>query len=441
MKQSTYTILWVLLCGWLSPLWAQQDICATPDLMHHQLRQDPGLAGRMHALERQVQRWIQANRSQREADQIYTIPVVVHIVWLDSVENVSDQQVMEQLEILNQDFRFLNPNASEIRPRFKDRASDIGIEFCLATVDPEGNPTTGIVRTQGESPTILGIPLGFYDPITNNIKYTENGGADAWPTDQYLNIWVGNIGAELLGLLGYAQLPQSYRDADVDSTAVQALETDGVVIDYRAFGTTGDYLIDPGGRSLTHEVGHWLGLRHIWGDGDCEKDDFVEDTPRTAGASQTCDTTLNTCMDTLMNKIDEPDMVENYMDYALGCASMFTLGQKERMLGYLLNDELRVSLLRSGACEAVTTSLEPRRPELEWRVFPNPSTGTFSIQWRGTPQGSLSLEVLNPQGQRVVERMVSANAHSIQLPQAAAGLYMVRLSSPDHSWVKKVIVQ
>jgi len=430
----------VLLCCSLSLLWAQREPCATDQVLQHQLRQDPTLELRMQALERKVQQWIQQQHIQRTATEVFTIPVVVHIVYLDSSENIDDSLVHQQIAILNEDFGFRNSDTTNIRPLFRGRAANVGIEFCLAKVDPQGNPTTGITRTQGVSPKIFGIPLGFFDPLTNNIKSVEGGGADPWPADQYLNIWVGNIGAELLGLLGYAQFPQSYTDPEIGDSGQQALETDGVVVDYRAFGGNADYLMVPGGRSATHEVAHWLGLRHIWGDGDCSKDDFVDDTPTTAGASQACDTTANTCSDTTSNVADEPDMVENYMDYALGCSNMFTLGQKARMLGYLLNDSIRSALLTSPACQESTTAIGPLPEAISWKVFPNPTSGLLQLRWQNQSPQPAHIQLMDLQGRSLLD--LSSRQHELQIDLGPhpAGVYLIRLTTTAGTAVKKVVL-
>lgn len=437
MGKRIFTVLAIVLLVGTAQLWAQDELCATNQVFEKQLKEDPGLANRMENLERRVQEWISQQDIKRTANEVYTIPVVVHIVYQDSSEMVDDEVVREQIEILNRDFRMMNEDASIVRPRFKDRAADVGIEFCLAQRDPDGNPTTGITKTEGEA-LLFGFPIGFYDPFTNNIKSTESGGKSPWPVDQYLNIWVGNISADLLGILGYAQLPQSYMDPD--SVPSQEVQTDGVVIDFRAFGTSRDYLITADGRSLTHEVGHWLGLRHIWGDGDCTKDDFVDDTPITDGAAQECDTTRNTCV-TDTTGLDEPDLVENFMDYALGCASMFTVGQKERMLGYLLNDSLRASLLVSEACLPSVTAINPRKQNIDWEVFPNPTSGHIQLQWQLKKPIKATIEVLDMQGRVVYRKNSLQTSMAIDLSNQARGVYMVRLRTEEGQSVKKIVLK
>lgn len=235
------------------------------------------------------------------------IPVVVHVVWSTQEQNISDEQVRSQLDALNRDFRMTNPDLGTTPEPFVPLCADARVEFVLAATGPEGNPTDGIVRTRATTAS--------WDS-DDAVKSAATGGSDAWPADRYLNIWVCALGESLLG---YAQFPGGPAD------------TDGVVILHSAFGTTGT-VREPFdlGRTTTHEVGHWLNLRHIWGDdGDgCSGDDFVVDTPNCAGANTgrpafphvTCDNGPN------------GDLFVNYMDYTDDAGMvMFTAGQVTRM--------------------------------------------------------------------------------------------------------------
>ena len=184
--------------------------------------------------------------------------------------------------------------------------SDANIEFALATTDPDGAATSGITRTA--------TAVEAFRP-DDTVKSSATGGADPWPADRYVNLWVCSLVSRLLG---YAQFPGG------------PAATDGVVILNTAFGTLGTAL-DPfdNGRTATHEVGHFLGLRHIWGDkNDCSGDDFVADTPRAKEANQgTPDFPHITC-----NNGPNGDMFMNYMDYVDDDAMvMFTIGQVARM--------------------------------------------------------------------------------------------------------------
>jgi len=262
--------------------------------------------------------WVARQRSEiQRVDGIITIPVVVHVIYRTSTQNISEAQIQSQMQVLNDDFRRLNADANGTW----SQAADTQIEFCLATVDPNGNPTTGITRK-------------YYNRSewgTNDaMKYSSNGGVDAWSTADYLNMWICNIGG---GILGYAQFPGSGSAA-----------TDGVVMSPQYFGTIGSAQAPfDGGRTTTHEVGHWLNLRHIWGDGNCNADDFVNDTPTSDAANYGCASSHVSCNST--------DMVQNYMDYSDdACMNLFTQGQTDRMRALFEAGGFRASLLNSAGC-------------------------------------------------------------------------------------------
>lgn len=292
---------------------AQQRNCGTMDYLDQQLLQDPKRADKMQQIEAFTQKFA-ANKSL--VNGVVTIPVVVHVVYRSSSQNVSDAQVQSQIDVLNKDFRRLNSDADNVWPQ----ASDADIEFCLASIDPNGNTTNGITRTATNVRS-----FGTNDKV----KFSSQGGHDAWPATDYLNIWVCYIGG---GILGYAQFPGG------------SASTDGVVIDYGYFGTIGTatYPYDLG-RTATHEVGHWLNLRHIWGDGGCSVDDYVNDTPVSDGANYGCAIGHVSC--------GTVDMVQNYMDYSDdACMNLFTAGQKTRMQALFAPGGYRYSIVNSTKC-------------------------------------------------------------------------------------------
>ncbi len=265
----------------------------------------------------------------RSALPIITIPTVVHIVYNDATQNISDAQILSQIQVLNDDFRRRNLDAINTPAEFLAVAADIEIEFCLANVDPNGFETTGITRTSTST--------DFFG-LTDEIKSRATGGQSPWNTTDYLNIWVGSLGG---GLLGYAQFP-----------GANPL-TDGVVVDYQYFGTIGTATAPFDlGRTTTHEVGHWLDLRHIWGDGGCTVDDGVSDTPLAGGpnySSIPCTHPgTNSCVEA---SGDLPDMFQNFMDYSDdACMNLFTIGQRDRMRALFEPTGDRVSLLSSQGC-------------------------------------------------------------------------------------------
>ena len=301
----------------LGSAWSQRT-CGSMDVLEAQLEEDPKRAVKMEQIEDHL-RDLELSGS-REVNGVVAIPVVVHVLYNTTSENISDAQILSQITVLNDDFRRTNSDADETW----SQAADSEIEFCMASSDPEGNATNGIVRT-ATSVSAFG---------TNDaMKSSSSGGADAWPAGDYLNVWVCDISG---GILGYAQFPGG------------AASTDGIVIDYQYFGTIGTASAPFDlGRTATHEVGHWLNLRHIWGDGNCNADDFVTDTPSSDGANYGCATGHVSCQTT--------DMVENYMDYSDdACMNLYTAGQKNRMRALFESGGYRASLLNSSGCGPVT---------------------------------------------------------------------------------------
>jgi hypothetical protein len=267
---------------------------------------DPKLRGRQQRIEEECRRAIEKGEAQRVWRKLVTIQVVVHVVAKTEEEDISDEQIDSQIEVLNQDYRGTNPDRSKVPDPWTSLVADPNIQFALATKDPRGKPTNGITRVQTTRDS-----FGTGD----SVKTRAGGGTPPWATDRYLNIWVCNLGE---GLLGYAQFPGG------------PAKTDGVVILYTAFGTKGA-AAEPFnlGRTATHEVGHYLNLRHIWGDtNDCSGSDQVSDTPRAQMPNYgTPDFPHLSC-----NNGPAGDMFMDYMDYVDDAAMfMFTQGQAARM--------------------------------------------------------------------------------------------------------------
>ena len=313
----------------------QPDRCGTMPSLSALMAGNPAIASRMAAIESHTQTAIAGGRSG--GGNCITIPVVVHIVWNTPAQNLSAAQIQSQIDVLNEDFRRLNVDAANTPASFLPVAADSEIEFCLASVDPQGGATIGITRTQSS--------VTVFSSQTNNVKFTNQGGKDAWPRDQYLNIWVAPLGQSLLG---YAQFPGG------------AAATDGIVCTSFAFGRTGT--LQPGsdrGRTTTHEIGHWLNLRHIWGDGPCGQDDFVTDTPESDAPNYGCQTGSVSC--------GSVDMVQNYMDYSNdSCMNLFTQGQKARMRALFAPGGFREPLLSSPGCGG--TAPPPPPPAASYQV-------------------------------------------------------------------------
>jgi hypothetical protein len=253
---------------------------------------------------RTLERLAQATAFRAAA--VVRIPIVVHVVWRTPAERTSQAQVESQITALNRDYSATNADKTKTPSCWSGLVTDVGVQFFLATQDPTGNPTSGITYTQ-TSNTSFGTD--------DTVKSQATGGADPWPSDTYLNLWVCTLEG---GLLGYAQFPGG------------PAETDGVVILSSAFGTTGTAAAPFNlGRTAVHEVGHWLNLHHIWGDTpDCTGSDFVEDTPNARHPNYGKPTFPHVSCSNGPNG----DMFMNYMDYVDDDSMvMFTAGQVVRM--------------------------------------------------------------------------------------------------------------
>ncbi len=255
-------------------------------------------------------------------DEVITIPVVVHVVnYSPDPFDISDARILSQIEVLNQDYRRTNADWLKTPEEFKGLAADVGINFVLAKTDPQGNPVSGIIRTASQVTGFDGQRLDDTVPIEAlSLYFTSKGGQDAWPNDRYLNIWVADLSDRNgnLSLAGFANPPGS--DPRID----------GVVIDPRAFGVIpsdeSPYAL---GRTATHEIGHWLNLRHIYGrDGSCqdgEDGDLVSDTP--VQESQNLGNPVHPVF-----SCGNASMFMNFMDRVDDKSMyMFTVGQKKRM--------------------------------------------------------------------------------------------------------------
>lgn len=280
---------------------------------------DPAMLERMHGNDPEAMRLIAEAEAELEAwtaqfvanhnpaqRNSYVIPVVFHIIHDNGPENISDAQVQDAIRVLNEDFNKLNSDWPSVKAEFLDLVADVGVEFRLALRDPQGNCTNGITRTQSQT-TYLG-----------NAQMTS---VIQWPRSRYMNVWVG-ASAGGANVAGYTNYPFVLNNNP---------SRDGIVLRHSFVGGIGTSS-PSNARTLTHEVGHWINLPHLWGNSNepnlqsnCNTDDGVADTPNTIGW-QSCNRNGVTC-----NSLDN---VENYMEYAF-CSKMFTNGQSSRMLAAL----------------------------------------------------------------------------------------------------------
>jgi len=269
--------------------------------------------------EQAIESQIKLQKNFRVAADIIRIPVVVHVIHnqingLFAGSNISDEQIYSQIKVLNEDYR-----KKEGTPGFNANplGADVEIEFFLASIDPSGIPSSGIKRVYS--------PKSSFNIVNDNDRQTMSN-LSYWDSNKYLNIWVAHLSS---GYIGYGEFPFSESVEGLDLDSDESL--DGVFIDYTVFGRkigTNKSGLYSFGRTVTHEVGHWMGLYHTWGDQRCGTD-YVADTPVTTTSNSTafCRDVFSTCTGARTR-----NMIENYMDYSPdSCMNIFTQGQKQRM--------------------------------------------------------------------------------------------------------------
>jgi hypothetical protein len=378
-----------------------------------------------------------AKRGTNETNTVITIPVVVHVIHngdaVGSNENISDARILSQIAVLNQDFRRMVDT-----PGFNSTTvgADVEIEFCLAKRKPDGTATDGINRIN------LGVESWATESsIEENLKPVTQ-----WDPTQYLNLWVAQFTTdedeELNGILGYAQFPS---DSGLSGTPANGGDsvTDGVIIDWRCFGTSvmapGEYFaIYDRGRTTTHEVGHFLGLRHIWGDNNlCQVNnsdsfkDYCPDTPAAAQAHYIC-LVNDSCPSNPGN-----DMIENYMDYTNdACMNIFTSDQKNRMLTVMQNSTRRKSLVTSKACAMPLDTND-------FKIYPNPNNGNFTIEFNSNSGSDITIDVYDISGRRIFTQSYPKKklfSENLQLNNLQSGVYLVNVEDGNRTEVRKIIV-
>lgn len=373
--------------------------CAGFEYQQTQVLNQPGLMTAMQQLEQQILDKVSEAQWSRDQKGTLIIPVVFQNLYHFPSQKISDQQVQAQLKTLNDCFRMRNPDTAQTRPAFKAFAADCEIEFRLATADPNRRATTGIVRTY--------TPIAAWK-MSDDMKFSDRMGADAWDAKSYLNIWVCSLDkfAGFTSVLG----------ADP--------QLDGIVLDLGAIGA--------GQKTLVHEVGHWLGLRHLWGDEYCG-DDGVNDTPKQASYTPGCPNTVRvTCGS---NPIG--DMYNNYMDFTNdACMTLFTEGQKRRMRSLFATGGLRASLPSSNGLKMplfpAALSNESDPTWLEPKLYPNPAHSQIQLdlsydrRWMGQ-----SYQVYDMQGQVRIRSQFSALINRIELNGLLPGYYILEARRAD----------
>jgi hypothetical protein len=351
---------------------------------------------------------------------VITIPVVVHILYKDASQNITDDKVKQQIDVLNKAFRLSSPDTSKIPSYFQQLAGDCRVEFVLARVDPLGRATTGILR-KSTWVTLYGMD--------DRIKYSSQGGDDAWDCNKYLNVWVGSLAG---GIAGYSSPLGGPKDRD------------GVAIRTDAFGVGGGAVYN-GGKTLVHEVGHWLGLRHIWGDANCG-DDGVDDTPQQQGPNRGCPSGIRiTC-----NNGPYGDMYNNYMDQVNDdCMLLFSKGQVARMRATFAAGGPHYALLSSNGYTG-TPVVEPpveNRPSANGTIkslqlYPNPVQKKLIVQFQPDVDCiGKEMYIVNEFGQVIRRITIQQFTSEVDVNGLQPGMYFIKVAGANKNILEKFLKQ
>ncbi|MEJ7589005.1 MAG: M43 family zinc metalloprotease [Ferruginibacter sp.] len=406
-----------------------QRICGTSQYKQQMITSDPSFKEVFRNIEKQVASF--NNKSTRNiarrdtaSGEIIYIPVVVHVLYKNSAENITDAQIKSQIDVLNNDFNLLNSDRTNTPDAFKPLAGDARIRFCLAQVDPQGKKTTGIDRKYTTQDMFI---------TDDGMKMVLKGGAASWDSKRYLNIWVCKLGSRSVG---YATPPGA------------PAELDGVVIAYDVFGTTGSLRpVFNKGRTATHEIGHWLGLIHTWGDDNCG-DDHVDDTPQQQSYNFGCQSfpKLSSC-----SPDSNGDMYMNFMDFSDdACMNMFTKGQAQRMRALFAQNNFRNSFLASFACDStlaqasplpITESVkQPRVSLASTRIYPSPVNSVTTVDCKAASALTVkTVDIFNSVGVKVFTARVSREKTILNLSKLISGIYLVQVEDGKDKFTARII--
>jgi hypothetical protein len=394
---------------------------------------NPNWIKKQAEFEYQLREFQNSNNGQnsRITAKIYRIPVVVHVVHNNASNfiggtnntNISDEQINSQIKVLNEDYRRkVGTNGFNSNPI----GADMEIEFVLATKDPKGNATTGITRTYVAQQS---FDLQYENEIIANLIH--------WDFEKYLNIWVVK---SKNGTIGYSEFPYDSNliglDADAQSIAGQAI-FDGVVIDFRNFGTccgTLNQLYNLG-RTTTHEIGHWLGLLHPTEQNTPCSDDYCNDTPQIERLNDgtTCNKLTSNCGGVLRT-----NLIEDYMDYSPDrCMNIFTNDQKNRT---------RAALQMSVKRQRLLLSLEPltEKETLTVTVEPNPLINYSNLRVLFTGERNVKISVFDMRGILVYEDAYDAQKstlYNLKTDKLRTGSYIVRIIAGNESSTQRIVIK
>ena len=421
------TITGILLLTLLGSNLLAQRNCGSEEYKRLLIQANPSLEQGFNIAEQQIQKTLRDQKRflSRDtlANELINIPVVVHVVYNTTAQNISDAQILSQLTVLNNDFSNQNTDKVNRPSAFDNVAADSRIKFCLAQVTPDGKATNGIIRKQTNTALFT---------ADDAMKSSMRGGDNAWDCKKYLNIWICNLGGRTLG---YASLPGS------------PAELDGVVINFDVFGTVGNVRSPFNkGRTASHEIGHWLGLKHLWGDVECG-DDEVDDTPKQKSYNFYCPSYPHV---TDCSPNADGVMFMNYMDFSDdACMNMFTIEQKKRMRALFASGNMRNSFLASFACDStlvqggpVAADTIPVVPVVKtdvFRIYPNPVQSVATVEY--TPANDLivkSYSVYNMTGIKVLSGELIKEKTAINLSSLIPGVYVLRIGEGKAAFTTKI---
>ncbi len=427
MKSIFKTLFFATLLS-SSQLFAQNYVpCASHEYLKYLDAKNPGMEQYVKDLSEQAKSYKPTRAG------VITIPVVVHIVYYNAGQNLTDDYINAQIDMLNRSFLRQNTDTTNLRAEFKSRAGKANIQFMLVDIKRVQTNVNGFEMTQGQNNN------------ADAVKYTNAGGSNAVDPTHRLNIWVCNLTIQGGELLGFAYPPAGLPNWGGWGMQIgDAL--DGVVIDYMAFGGISKKPKNASfqGKTCVHEVGHYLGLRHIWGDdnGACHgqqgfEDDGIADTPEQGDQSPfDCNKNRNSCNE---GAGDMKDMVENYMDYSTeSCQNTFTKGQVALMESVLANQRKNL---------AIPTAVESINDDIQANVFvfPNPSNnGILNIGIINLDYQNASIAIYNSFGQvvKTIEMNNSNTKESIDVSNFAKGFYVIK-TNIDGKYLdtQKVLIQ
>lgn len=424
--QSFVFFINIILLGSLAKA---QDVPCLFDYKHQQaIEQFPELSQQETKYEDELAQYIQNKSLSKSSSTNYIIPVVFHVLHDNGIQNISDAQICDAITLLNEDFGKKNADTIYTISTFTSIAASAGIEFRLATIDPSGNPTSGINR--------------YLTPLTYSAN--DSSKINQWPPSQYLNIWV----VDSLDIIGGIAGVQGYAYGPVFANANP--NVDGILIRHDCvgrFGSGGPYQA-AFGRILSHEMGHYLNLLHVWGYSFdvgmyCTGDDYVADTPPTKGSIGCTNLYLSTC--------GYIDNVQNFMNYSY-CYTMFTQGQVNRMTATLNSAVANRNNLWSNANLILTGTLNSNpycstvginelRNDHKWFIVSNPIQDKAVIKFTKEITHA-TLVLYNSFGQIVKEfKDIDGSEYSFDTKNLANGLYYFVLTQQDVLFYEKVIIE